>query len=90
MIITSCYSPKELSILQVEHVMREQNVLAANEFIELFCELVVARLSIIAKQRYKLGKLSSLVKCKTNILENLMIKSKLFQGMPSRSKGRDC
>jgi len=31
--------------------MREQNVLAANEFIELFCELIVARLSIIAKQR---------------------------------------
>lgn len=31
--------------------MREQNVLAANEFIELFCELVVARLSIITKQR---------------------------------------
>ncbi|KAJ1378702.1 Vacuolar protein sorting-associated protein Ist1 [Sesbania bispinosa] len=37
--------------IRVEHVMREQNVLAANEFIELFCELVVARLSIIAKQR---------------------------------------
>lgn len=31
--------------------MREQNVLAANEFIELFCELIVSRLSIIAKQR---------------------------------------
>ncbi|KDP43728.1 hypothetical protein JCGZ_22355 [Jatropha curcas] len=37
--------------IRVEHVIREQNVLAANEFIELFCELVVARLSIIAKQR---------------------------------------
>ncbi|KAK7360278.1 hypothetical protein VNO77_02261 [Canavalia gladiata] len=37
--------------IRVEHVMREQNVLAANEFIELFCELIVARLSIIAKQR---------------------------------------
>ncbi|KAE9614584.1 hypothetical protein Lal_00012192 [Lupinus albus] len=37
--------------IRVEHVMREQNVLAANEFIELFCELVVARLSIISKQR---------------------------------------
>uniref|UniRef100_A0A6N2MLF7 IST1-like protein n=1 Tax=Salix viminalis TaxID=40686 RepID=A0A6N2MLF7_SALVM len=29
----------------------EQNVFAANEFIELFCELVVSRLSIIAKRR---------------------------------------
>ncbi|KAL1820583.1 hypothetical protein ACET3Z_015452 [Daucus carota] len=37
--------------IRVEHVIREQNVLAANEFIELFCELVVARLSIISKQR---------------------------------------
>ncbi|XP_028777270.1 IST1-like protein [Neltuma alba] len=37
--------------IRVEHVTREQNVLAANELIELFCELVVARLSIIAKQR---------------------------------------
>lgn len=32
--------------------MREQNILAANEFIELFCELIVQRLTIIAKQRY--------------------------------------
>lgn len=37
--------------IRVEHVIREQNVLAANEFIELFCELIVARLQIIAKQR---------------------------------------
>ncbi|KAH7519846.1 hypothetical protein FEM48_Zijuj08G0080600 [Ziziphus jujuba var. spinosa] len=37
--------------IRVEHVIREQNVLAANEFLELFCDLVVARLSIIAKQR---------------------------------------
>ncbi|KAK0603207.1 hypothetical protein LWI29_002479 [Acer saccharum] len=37
--------------IRVEHVIREQNVLAANEFIELFCELIVARLSIIAKRR---------------------------------------
>ncbi|KVI08768.1 protein of unknown function DUF292, eukaryotic [Cynara cardunculus var. scolymus] len=37
--------------IRVEHVMREQNILAANEFIELFCELIVQRLSIIAKQR---------------------------------------
>ncbi|KAK9285722.1 hypothetical protein L1049_024921 [Liquidambar formosana] len=37
--------------IRVEHVIREQNVMAANEFIELFCELVVARISIIAKRR---------------------------------------
>ncbi|XP_068646226.1 uncharacterized protein [Aristolochia californica] len=35
----------------VEHVIREQNIMAANEIIELFCELIVARLPIIAKQR---------------------------------------
>ncbi|KAJ0770902.1 putative vacuolar protein sorting-associated protein Ist1 [Helianthus annuus] len=37
--------------IRVEHVMREQNIQAANEFIELFCELIVQRLTIIAKQR---------------------------------------
>ncbi|XP_059623402.1 uncharacterized protein LOC132266528 [Cornus florida] len=37
--------------IRVEHVIREQNIMAANEVIELFCELVVARLSIISKQR---------------------------------------
>ncbi|KAE8668920.1 Regulator of Vps4 activity in the MVB pathway protein isoform 2 [Hibiscus syriacus] len=37
--------------IRVEHVIREQNVLAANEFIELFCELIIARLSIIKKRR---------------------------------------
>ncbi|KAL6220774.1 hypothetical protein ACLB2K_008529 [Fragaria x ananassa] len=37
--------------IRVEHVIREQNVLSANEFIELFCELIVSRLQIIAKQR---------------------------------------
>ncbi|WCJ32773.1 Regulator of Vps4 activity in the MVB pathway protein [Euphorbia peplus] len=37
--------------IRVEHVIREQNVLAANEFIELFCELVVSRLTIISKRR---------------------------------------
>ncbi|KAL3845016.1 hypothetical protein ACJIZ3_002419 [Penstemon smallii] len=37
--------------IRVEHVIREQNIMAANELIELFCELVVSRLSIIAKQR---------------------------------------
>ncbi|ONK79851.1 uncharacterized protein A4U43_C01F10810 [Asparagus officinalis] len=37
--------------IRVEHVIREQNVMAANEIIELFCELLVVRLPIIAKQR---------------------------------------
>ncbi|KAK1325109.1 hypothetical protein QJS10_CPA01g00298 [Acorus calamus] len=37
--------------IRVEHVIREQNIMAANEIIELFCELIVLRLSIIAKQR---------------------------------------
>ncbi|MQM11826.1 hypothetical protein Taro_044736 [Colocasia esculenta] len=37
--------------IRVEHVIREQNIMAANEIIELFCELVVVRLPIIAKQR---------------------------------------
>uniref|UniRef100_F6HRY7 IST1-like protein n=1 Tax=Vitis vinifera TaxID=29760 RepID=F6HRY7_VITVI len=37
--------------IRVEHVIREQNILAANEFLELFCELIIARLTIISKQR---------------------------------------
>jgi hypothetical protein len=41
-----------LAILQVEHVIREQNIMAANEIIELFCELIVTRLPIIAKQKF--------------------------------------
>ncbi|XP_013626039.1 PREDICTED: IST1-like protein isoform X2 [Brassica oleracea var. oleracea] len=35
----------------VEHVIREQNILAANEIIELFCELIVSRLAIITKHK---------------------------------------
>ncbi|KAG7540232.1 Vacuolar protein sorting-associated protein Ist1 [Arabidopsis thaliana x Arabidopsis arenosa] len=37
--------------IRVEHVIREQNIQAANEIIELFCELIVARLTIITKQK---------------------------------------
>ncbi|XXG59955.1 hypothetical protein AAC387_Pa04g1952 [Persea americana] len=37
--------------IRVEHVIREQNIMAANEIIELFCELIVVRLPIISKQR---------------------------------------
>ncbi|KAF8759358.1 hypothetical protein HU200_010400 [Digitaria exilis] len=40
--------------LLVEHVIREQNFMAANEIIELFCELIVTRLPIIAKQKFVL------------------------------------
>ncbi|KAG6533862.1 hypothetical protein ZIOFF_007740 [Zingiber officinale] len=41
----------ETARIRVEHVIREQNVITANDIIELFCELIVARLPIIAKQR---------------------------------------
>ncbi|XP_020573758.1 IST1-like protein [Phalaenopsis equestris] len=37
--------------IRVEQVIREQKVLAANEIINLFCELIVVRLPIIQKQR---------------------------------------
>ncbi|XP_010432238.1 PREDICTED: uncharacterized protein LOC104716552 [Camelina sativa] len=37
--------------IRVEHVIREQNIQAANELIELFCELIVSRLTIITKQK---------------------------------------
>ncbi|GAB2223964.1 hypothetical protein Drorol1_Dr00004709 [Drosera rotundifolia] len=37
--------------IRVEHVIREQNAMAANEIIELFCDQIVTRLSIISKQR---------------------------------------
>ncbi|KAG9443134.1 hypothetical protein H6P81_018988 [Aristolochia fimbriata] len=37
--------------IRVEHVIREQNIMAAYEIVELFCELLVVRLPIIAKQR---------------------------------------
>jgi len=37
---------------QVEHVMSEQNIITAYEFIELYSELLVVRLPIIEKQRY--------------------------------------
>ncbi|CAN6480828.1 unnamed protein product [Victoria cruziana] len=37
--------------IRVEHVIREQNSMAANEIIELFCELVIARLAVIESHR---------------------------------------
>lgn len=51
---------------QVEHLIREQNVLAANELIQLFCELIVARLPAISKKRSSLD---------TQFLENVKWKS---------------
>ncbi|KAG6538180.1 hypothetical protein ZIOFF_003292 [Zingiber officinale] len=45
------YLYRDHEVMLVEHVIREQNVMAANDIIELFCELIVARLPIIAKQR---------------------------------------
>lgn len=38
--------------MQVEHIIREENMMAAQEIIELFCELVAVRLPIIESQRY--------------------------------------
>jgi hypothetical protein len=37
--------------LQVEHIVREENMMAAQEILELFCELVAVRLPIIETQR---------------------------------------
>ncbi|KAJ7297238.1 hypothetical protein O6H91_Y071100 [Diphasiastrum complanatum] len=37
--------------IRVEHIIREQNIMAAYEIIELFCELIVVRLPIIESQR---------------------------------------
>ena len=36
---------------QVEHIIREQNILAAYDILELFCELVAVRLPIIESQK---------------------------------------
>ncbi|KAG1366471.1 IST1 [Cocos nucifera] len=37
--------------IRVEHIIREENMLAAQEIIELFCELIAVRLPIIETQR---------------------------------------
>ena len=37
---------------QVEHVIREEKTMSAYELIELYCELIVARLPIIESQKY--------------------------------------
>lgn len=42
-----------LLLYQVEHIIREEKMMAAQEIIELFCELVTVRLPIIEAQRYR-------------------------------------
>ncbi len=42
----------DVVLLQVEHVIREENIMAAYDILELFCELVVVRLPIIDSQRH--------------------------------------
>ncbi|KAM3757748.1 hypothetical protein ACB098_02G213100 [Castanea mollissima] len=69
--------------IRVEHVIREQNVLAANEFIELFCELVVARLSIIAKQRDCPADLKEATDLRPNCGVNRMLIDKLSVRTPT-------
>ncbi|XLU27897.1 hypothetical protein S245_063963, partial [Arachis hypogaea] len=41
----------ERAIDAVEHIIREENMMAAQEIIELFCELIAVRLPIIEAQR---------------------------------------
>lgn len=36
---------------QVEHVIREQNIWAAYEILELFCEFVLARVPVLDSQK---------------------------------------
>lgn len=40
-----------ISFIQVEHIIREQNVWAAYEILELFCEFVYARVPILESQK---------------------------------------
>ncbi|KAL5984156.1 hypothetical protein ACLOJK_018258 [Asimina triloba] len=39
--------------IRVEHIIREENMMAAQEIIELFCELISVRLPIIETQKIK-------------------------------------
>lgn len=40
-----------IAIIRVEHIIREQNIWAAYEILELFCEFVLARVPILESQR---------------------------------------
>jgi hypothetical protein len=42
----------DLICVQVEHIIREENMMAAQEILELFCELVSVRLPIIETQKF--------------------------------------
>lgn len=39
-------------VLQVEHVIKEEKTVGAYELIEIYCELIAARLPIIESQKY--------------------------------------
>lgn len=37
---------------QVEHVVREEKLRAAYELVEIYCELIAARLAVVESQKY--------------------------------------
>ena len=41
-----------LSGVQVEHVVREEKTMAAYDLVEIYCELIAARLPMIESQKY--------------------------------------
>lgn len=38
--------------IQVEHVVREEKTMAAYDLVEVYCELIAARLPMIESQKY--------------------------------------
>jgi vacuolar protein sorting-associated protein IST1 len=42
---------ESIARIRVEHIIREQNILAAYEIVELFCEFVLARVPIVEAQK---------------------------------------
>jgi hypothetical protein len=42
---------ESIARIRVEHIIREQNILAAYEIVELFCEFVLARVPIVEVQK---------------------------------------
>ncbi|WMV22797.1 hypothetical protein MTR67_016182 [Solanum verrucosum] len=51
LIIPLRISLTSINFIQVEHIIREQNVWAAYEILELFCEFVYARVPILESQK---------------------------------------
>lgn len=47
---------------QVEHVVREENTMAAYDLLEIYCELIVTRLPIVESQKYVADKLNHSIK----------------------------